>query len=425
MKKVQLRRSVILPLACMALALSACDGDSRPFEEAVEAVTLGLASLDVVPPANTQADLIINSNQAIQLEVSGRDDTGSAVILSASDRRWVSSDSSVASVSDNGVVVGGINGTALVSVSIGGIQSASLPITVNDQPLTLLSSIEGPDTLELCQPQDYFVVGQFADQSLRTLSQGVAYTVSEGGMATATGVENAVGRLNVMSPGALQLTVTSGDALSLTRQLTALSNLQSIAVTPPTPAVDVDDTTAFTATGTYNTDNGSAPQVDITASVDWQITTGDAFATLGNTSTNGGQLAGVSEGDVAFLAGCGNVLSDLRSVIVNEPNGSDSDDLSFNVGSDDFLSVGTVGTFALLVQQGSEFDDDEDSLDADELIFNVTSDDGVTSAGNIISLNQLDNGIVDGNGAGSVTVTVLLRDDTSVSGTFRITVTGS
>ena len=79
--------------------LGACDGDTRPFTEAVEIRTLNLESLSVTTPENTVTPLYLNVNQGMQLGVSGQTFDGDTVALSSGDRTWSVSDTSVASIS--------------------------------------------------------------------------------------------------------------------------------------------------------------------------------------------------------------------------------------------------------------------------------------------------------------------------------------
>ncbi|MFK7996341.1 MAG: hypothetical protein AB8B87_19535 [Granulosicoccus sp.] len=374
MKAVTTKRFFGCVLVVCASFLSACEGESRPFQESVEVQTLGLTGIQVVPPANSQTDVFINSGQSIQLSLTGTTSTGTSVTLSPSDRTWRSSNSSVFTVNENGLLtgVGSVQGSAEASVSIGGVESSAFSVTVSDATLQSIQLIDGSETLERCLPGAYFTVGLFSDGSQRTLAD-VQYELNEGASANLTDTLPTSTSINATTPGAITLTANAGEVGPLSLQITVQDTLQSLTISPNPAAVDENDTLDFTATGTYTGNNeadgdgvpaapaapGTAENTrteNITANVDWEVSTGTAIASVDNTSANPGRLTGLSAGTATLLARCGSDdREDTVIVTVNEAD-DEADVLSFNIASgSDTLTLGLSQTQQLKVSRGSEF----------------------------------------------------------------------
>ncbi len=352
----------------------------------------------------------------------------------------------MASVSEDGFIVAHENGETQITVSIGGIRSEPFPIRVNQSSLTIVSSIEGPETLERCLPQDYYVVGRFDDLTDRTLTEGVSFDVVDASRGVVTSLDNANASLNALLPGELILTATAGNVLPATRRLNVLSNLESIDILPTTAAVNVGNTFEFTATGTYNSNSGETNEgvtdnpvlantrsSNITANVNWEVVSGDAIASIGNTAATGGQLLGLAAGNAVVQASCGDLFAEQQSVVINASTSSESDQLSINLPRSDGVLEIAIGEqfpeqFPLEVQRGSEFDEDDEeaNLRIGDLRFSVTVENGVNA--DIIDTTRIDDGFVRGLTAGTARVTVeLLGDNNAVeaTGSFTVRVTSS
>ena len=343
--------------------LSACEGDSRPFQESVEIATLGLSALQVTPPSNAQEMIYINTGQTLQVGILGTSDTTeTSVVLSTSGRSFRSSNPAVLSVSDDGVVTGGAvpEDTALsaeISVVVGGLVSEALTINVSNGTLDSITSIEGSETLEVCLPDEYFAVGMFDDNTVRTLDS-VGFDLAEGSEGELDSDGSAT-RLNATGGTAVSLIAQVGE-ITLTRQLQVVDTLDSIAITPASASIDVDETLELTATGTY-VSAGAEPASgsrDITANIQWSINSGDDNASVGNSDDDKGQLSGIESGVAVVQAACGTSDITQQVVTVNDDTDDDSDELAFDIPGDDGVLTITLGStdFQLQVSRGSEFE---------------------------------------------------------------------
>jgi len=429
-----------------AFLLSACEGDSNPFEESVEVETLGLTGLVIKPPANAQAEIFINPGQSMQLTLMGNSSVGNNVELSGAGRNWSSSNPSALNVSENGVVTGVSTSTELataqVSVLIGGIRAAPFQISVRNADLVAINEIAGSATLRRCVPDDFYATGEFSDGTTRTLYDASFTLPSDSGAALLESAP-ATARVNATRVTSdLTLTARVGDTASLGRQLAVLNTLAAITITPDPTSVDEDESKAFVATGTY-TANGEIEEPDttgaaepppspggssndgtiITETVEWKVTSGTEFASVSNDGANSGQLLGISEGTAVLQASCGDKQSSLVNVVINDVTASDSDQLSFDIDrSDNVLIIGVNETEQLEVSRGSEFN--EDDLVTDEVSFAFFNLDGNTVE--VIDQTAILTGGVRGLQAGGrvrVTATLLDSDGTiEASGSIIIEV---
>lgn len=328
---VRMRKKRILlgVTVALSLLLAACDGDSRIFEEAAEIESLNLVGLAVVPPANSDTALVINRDEQLQLGLVGISSSGLTFNLSSSGRRWSTSDSSIISISDNGLVTGQNNGSATVSVSVSNIVSAQFGLTVNDASLISINSIEGQDNLERCVPGEYFATGLFDDQSVRVLTQA-GFSLQLNSTATLESTDQNTAIINATTAGAVTLSASFGNLQPFERQLTVLDTLQSLSVTPNPVSLDVNDTIDFTATGAYVSADGSVTTRDITDQIIWFVDeSGGGEASVDSIDDDvPGRLDAEEEGTVSLQAFCGTDVTNVgQSVNVSIDEEDDEDDL--------------------------------------------------------------------------------------------------
>ena len=175
--------------ALVAMVLVGCEGDARPFEEAVEVRTENLTSISVVPPAISVDKLVMNIGESVQFGVQGTTVSGPTLTLDASDRNWQVTDESAASINDSGRLVAKADGEVGVFLSIGGLVAEAYNLTVSDQPLTGIREIIGEPIIERCLPSDYQATGEFLDGTIRDLI-GVNWTLTPAGTDIARTLNN-------------------------------------------------------------------------------------------------------------------------------------------------------------------------------------------------------------------------------------------
>lgn len=342
---------VLLP--SLLITLAACSGESRPFVEAVEVSELDLVTLAVGAPEDAIEPLYILNNEDIKLTLGGTDSAGGAVTIPAESRSWKVSDSSVASINDNGVLTGRNDGVVDVSVKIAHIVSNSYQVTVSNATLASIEAIEGEAAVDPCLAQRYLASGTFSDGSTRTLTS-VNWSLDDT-TAQVLADEDGSASVTATTPGGVTL-VASADTYTLERELTVNDSLESIVISPLDLGMTSNSTRKMIATGSYigtqpvepadsasdeepttgPASDDSTGNLDITADVVWSVDADEAVATISNNAENRGELHATGEGSVSVQASCGPVSGSGTIVIsASESTASGtSTDLSFDVVDD-------------------------------------------------------------------------------------------
>ncbi|MFK7852982.1 MAG: hypothetical protein AB8B79_02670 [Granulosicoccus sp.] len=371
--------SARLVLTLFVLLLSACEGESQLFEEAVEVRNLQITALSVTPPANFRDEIFLNTTEQIQFAVQGARANGESIALSATGRRWFVSDTNVAGIDANGLLTAREDGEVSVFVQIGDLVTL-IPYTleVQNRVLESIELIEGPASIERCLPQVYTAVGQFEGGTLRNL-QSVQWSIGDTTDARVDTNEDATATVTGLNFGAVILDASVG-AITATApaSIEIQDTLTELDISPSPARVDVNESQAFIVTGTYNdeaaTDTTPAVgtrRVTITESVDWSITSGTANATVSNEAPDKGTVTGVASGNAVLSARCGD-LADIQTVVISSADNDESEQLSFNT-TDNPLRIARNNTagFRLRVSTGSTFTTGNEVTD--EVSWNIES----------------------------------------------------
>lgn len=366
---MNLRLQVIILAALFFI--TACDGDSRPFSEAVEVRTLNLQSIQVRGPANALSEIYLNVNQELQLGIIGIPGSGNSITLPANDRAWSVSDPSVASISAGGLLRAKADGVVDVSVSIGGLDSAGFEITVADSTLTEINPIIGMTTLERCIPQTYSATGIFADGTVRALDN-INWSVSDATNAELFDTSGSLTRLNATAAmDQLTLIVAVPDGPTLEQPLIVADSLQSIAISPLPIRLDIDVPQNVSALGSYivNSDEGTTRLANITDNVDWTVVTGRDNLRVSNERGTKGLLTGLKasdSGNTNLTASCGE-MRERVTVVIDSSDSSTATMLAFRIGNQS-ISGNQVTieldansqAIPIRVSTGSEYSQDND-----------------------------------------------------------------
>jgi len=353
---------------------------------AKEATDLNLETIRIVPPPNSISPIFIGSNQALQLLITGTTFDDNTITVSPDNRRWTSSNTSVLSVSDNGVVVGQAEGTAEISVRVAGsVALEPLSITVSNAPLLGIARIASAadvngavnDTLDPCLPVQFTAVGNFGAGDERPLlnviwnvddvSSGVGAEVfttsaSLAGTTLLVGRTPSVGDANV---GPITLTATAfgdddfqGNSFTDSRNLMVANSLTSLTVSPSVAEIPAGSQINLTAPATYSTNTF----LSATTGVDWSITTVPQVGTVQSVGDNPGLVTATNEGLATVTATCG-AISAFASIDVS----GDLDDLSFNISGNLVLDLEDGDFDDLQVSRGSEFNAEFDETEDDAI----------------------------------------------------------
>jgi len=415
-KILPLVKPIVKPAALcfLALVLSACEGDARPLTEAVEANDINLASIIILPPANSIEPLNISPGAPLQFSIRGTTLDGSSISVSGTDRRWVSSNESVATVSSDGVVLGRRNGDVTIGVRVAGAVAVDFPLRVSDAPIQRIQSIvgnNGDNELSSCLPVDFSAIGNygvdaFGNDDLRAIS-GLEWRVDPSSRAagaetfsrpsTPFGAITLVGRQptgNGVSNVVLTATLPADQdleqaELTLSRSFEVSDTLSEIEVTPNNVIVEEGDTVQLSATANFSNQMG---QVLVTEGVDWtvELSPSPNVASVGTVGANPGLVTGLAMGQATITALCGN-NSASTNVTVEDSSGS----LSFNRNGSLTLDLVDDRIYdELRVSTGDDFSTNRDVTNeadwssSDVSVVTVDSDDAGNDRGTLTLISE-------------------------------------
>ena len=193
------------------------------------------------------------------------------------------------------IVLGGINNGATSATS-----DSYEPVTLTPPNLTSITISPTNASLPAQMPEQLVAVGTFSDSSVRTL-QSVIWTSSNQNVTGITNNAGAAGFVYPANAGTTTVTVNAG-SVSGSTQLNATGYLISLAVTPASPILLLNQTQQLTATGTYS--DGSTK--DLTSAVTWS-TSNAAVASFSATAS--GLVITVGTGSANLTATLGTITA--------------------------------------------------------------------------------------------------------------------
>ena len=159
---------------------------------------------------------------------------------------WSSSDSSIASVNESGVVTGMGAGTATITASVGGKEgTASVTVNAPTQtiPVSKVAISSPPAALEVSKTTQLTATVSYSDGSSSQDTNKVTWTSSDGAVAT---VSN--GLVTAVKAGSATITATSTkDTTKTASCAVTVSAATPFTISPTTVSVEVGATTKLTA----------------------------------------------------------------------------------------------------------------------------------------------------------------------------------
>jgi uncharacterized protein YjdB len=259
---------------------------------ATDLVTVSTSAPTLVSVAVVPSTLSLLVPATGQLTVTGTYSDSTTVNLTSS-CTFVSANQGAATVSAGGLVTSVGSGTAIVTAThtaSGFIGSAT--VTVTNVPVTLTSITVAPTspTVAIGATQQLTVTGHYSDSSTATLTTGLTYGTSAGGVATVS----SSGLVTGVGAGSATITVThTATSLTATSAVTvpAPATLTSITVAPTAPSIVVGATQQLTVTGHYSDSS--------TATLTTGLTYGTSAASFATVSSSG-LVSGVAVGNATI-----------------------------------------------------------------------------------------------------------------------------
>jgi hypothetical protein len=220
---------------------------------------------------------------------------------------WTSASPALVSITSPGGLAQALGYNAGISITASETNAAGTLITspaatVAVPAPTLLSITVGPPTISLAAgyTQQYTATGNYSDGSTQNLTAAVTWASTTPAFASIT----TGGLASTLTIGTTTISATSGTVVGSTTLTVTAPILLSIAITPASVSLGLNDTEQYTATGTYS-DNSTA---NITSQVTW--TSGNTTL-VGISSTGLATVLGTSTSAIPITASATNSVSTL------------------------------------------------------------------------------------------------------------------
>ena len=191
---------------------------------------------------------------------------------------WSSTDASVATIDNAGLVSSVVYGTTTITASVWAI-SASTPLTVSAVDLVSITILPANPSVETHTSVKFTAIGNYSDGSTAPLSN-VSWRSSKNNLANMHGGS---GILRAKKAGKLTVTASASGVTGTTSVTISNGTLVSIAITPTGASVTAGSTQQFVAMGTFS--DGSTQ--DVTINSHWS-SSAPSVATIANASVNAG-----------------------------------------------------------------------------------------------------------------------------------------
>jgi uncharacterized protein YjdB len=264
-----------------ATVMVACEGQNSPV--AITVTVVPVASVSVSPAS---ANVIVG--QTAQLTATPKDANGNA--LSGRTVTWATSNAAVASVSGNGLVTGGVAGTATITASSEG-RNGTAAITVTLAPVASVSVSPAAATVLLGQTVQLTATPKDANGSPLS-GRAVTWASSAPGVASVS----ASGLVTGVAAGTATLTATSEGKNGTATITVTVVPVASVAVSPAAPNIRVGGTVQLTATAKDSAGNNLTGRVVTWASSAPGVASVSASGLVAGVAAGTATLTATSEG---------------------------------------------------------------------------------------------------------------------------------
>ena len=194
--------------------------------------------------------------QLLALDTNSMQETNDVTNSSA----WVSSNTSVATVSSTGLVTGVAAGSATITATYQKDQG-SMSFSIGAPAIRQLTLSPQSATVYVGASQAYTATATYANNTTAPITTGIVWSVSPSSVATIS----INGVLTAVSPGTFAVTATADGQTQAVTGTVSNVPLASMAIAPSTASIAGGTSKQFTATGTFA--DGSTH--DVSATVAW------------------------------------------------------------------------------------------------------------------------------------------------------------
>ena len=210
---------------------------------------------------------------------------------------WLSSDTTIATISSVGLATGVAVGHTNITATLFGLTSATIRLPVVKSTLSSIAvQPANPENLQLGSSLQFTAIGTYSDNSTKDITSQVTWTSSDTTIATIS----SSGLASSLAVGSTNITADLSDITSPPAML-LVAILSSIAVTPSSPDnLAVNSKQHFIALGTYA--DGSI--ADISSLVTW-ASSDTTVATISSV----GLVTGIAKGNTNITAAMSGITS--------------------------------------------------------------------------------------------------------------------
>ena len=280
--------------------LSACGNseDADKVKAIIDINTLNVTDLKISSPnkvietgATEQFKVlaIINEDQEDTIDVTSK-------------VNWSTSDSSIASINQSGLLSSHMDGLVSVTATWADLR-ASKELTLSSAEL-LSISIDAP-SISVCDNYQLTATGNYEDATDRIITSLVSWESSDESLLSVS----QTGLVTSLGHGTADITATR-DTVSGASSITIKDDLESISISAANDEVAVNASLAFTATGTYSatSDSRSESTQNITELASWQSDDAETLS-ISNETGSKGVATGVAEGTANISASCNSTVA--------------------------------------------------------------------------------------------------------------------
>lgn len=246
---------------------------------------------------------------------------------------WVSSDTSVASISNAIGSAGLATALSTGSSDVYAVYNSrnSNTVSFGVTPATLVSLQLSPVNGSLAKglTQQFNALGVYTDASTQDLTSSVTWSSMNTTSSTISNAVGTVGRATAIQIGTSTISATSGSITGSTNFTVSAAILSSIAVSPTNPSINATATRQFSAVGTFS----DGTTTDLTSTVTW-ASSNTSMATVSNASGTQGLATGISAGSptvsATYNSVSGNTILTVNAIDTTPPTITSAVSLSPN-----------------------------------------------------------------------------------------------
>ena len=289
--KIKKTLSIFFASLFLSLLTGCSDGDPTALYE-----SLIVEFNDVQSISLSAVNQVITTGETLQLTVTGTNTAGTVDLTEYVS--WSVSDDNLGRIKSGGLLESfSTDGTLTVTASLSNF-SATLEITLSSAALTSITiepATAATLTTSVCRPLSLKAFGNYADESVRDITDKVHWSTTTPSAILTTGSTvslsyytipnaNVFAELGSINSGETIITINGDD-------------LTSMILTPTADTLSTGDTLTFQVLAVYGTET----DVDISSTVDWNSSDTSKAAFNNNDEV----LTGIAQGSTTVTATCG------------------------------------------------------------------------------------------------------------------------